>query len=149
MAETLLAFGFGYTAGVFARRLVARGYRIRGTSRDPAKRAIAGVEMHAFSRQQPLPAAAFDGVSHVLTSIAPDDAGDPVLDVHLADLQALPALAWVGYLGTTAVYGDRQGGWVDEDSPLAPRLARANRRAAAEAAWLASGLPVQLCGPAA
>ena len=51
---------------------------------------------------------------------------------------------WIGYLGTTGVYGDRQGGWVDEDTAIEPTLARADRRARAEAAWLASGLPVHI-----
>ena len=49
-----------------------------------------------------------------------------------------------GYLSTTGVYGDRQGGWVDEDERAARRSTSASRwRVAAEAAWLASGLPVQ------
>ncbi len=100
--------------------------------------------MFAFDRGHPLPAAALAGVTHVLTSIAPDESGDPGLDLHGADLRALPALAWVGYLGTTAVYGDRKGEWVDEATPIEPTLARADRRARAEAAWLASGLPVHI-----
>jgi len=37
------------------------------------------------------------------------------------------------YLGTTGVYGDCQGAWVDETHPLAPRAPRALRRADAEA----------------
>ncbi|HEX6014209.1 MAG TPA: SDR family NAD(P)-dependent oxidoreductase, partial [Geminicoccaceae bacterium] len=49
-----------------------------------------------------------------------------------------------GYLGTTAVYGDRRGEWVDEDTLSEPTLARGDRRARAEAAWLASGLPVHI-----
>ncbi len=102
-----------------------------------------GFVMHAFDRATPLPAVAFDGVTHVLTSIAPDEAGDPVLDVHLPQLRAC-GLAWAGYLGTTAVYGDRDGGWVDEATPIEPSLARADRRARAEAAWLESGLPAHV-----
>lgn len=38
------------------------------------------------------------------------------------------------YLSTTGVYGDRQGGHVDEDTPPAPRTERAIRRLAAEQA---------------
>ena len=67
-----------------------------------------------------------------------------MLDRHGGDLTALPGLAWVGYLGTTAVYGNHDGRWVDEATPLEPTLARADRRAKAEAAWLASGLPVHI-----
>jgi nucleoside-diphosphate-sugar epimerase len=53
-------------------------------------------------------------------------------------------LAWAGYLGTTGVYGDRGGEWVDEASPVAPTMPRTRRRVAAEGRWLASGLPVHL-----
>ena len=142
--STLFCFGFGYSAQALARRLLARGWTVRGTSRDPARRAMADVALWPFDRTQPLPAAALDGVTHVLTSIAPDERGDPVLDATADALRALPALAWVGYLGTTAVYGDREGGWVDEASEVAPTSARGERRVAAERAWLASGLPVHV-----
>ena len=141
---TLLCFGFGYSAATLARRLVARDWTVRGTSRDPAMRAIKGVEIFRFDRATPLPDEALAGVTHVLSSIAPDDTGDPVLDVEGARLAVCPTLAWVGYLGTTAVYGDRDGGWVDETAELAPTSSRGRRRVAAERAWLASGLPVHV-----
>jgi nucleoside-diphosphate-sugar epimerase len=145
----LFCFGLGYTADILTRRLATRGWAVRGTTRSPDKLAALereGVRVFPFSRERPLadPSRALEGVTHVLTSIAPDDAGDPVLDLHGPDLRALPTLAWAGYLGTTAVYGDRQGAWVDEDTPIEPTLARADRRARAEAAWLASGLPVHV-----
>ena len=147
MSNTLFCFGLGYTAAVLADRLAARGWQIGGTTRRPEKAAelaARGWRILPFERDRPLPAGALTGVTHVLTSIAPDPAGDPVLDRHKADLAALRGLAWAGYLGTTAVYGDRQGGWVDEDTPIEPTLARADRRARAEAAWRASGLPVHI-----
>lgn len=149
MSRILFCFGLGYSALTLARRLAGQGWEIRGTTRRPEKAATLAAEgcrVFVFDRTHPLPdpAEAFAGVDHVLTSIAPDEAGDPVLDLHARDLAALPGLAWVGYLGTTAVYGDRQGGWVDEDTPIEPTLARADRRARAEAAWLASGLPVHI-----
>jgi nucleoside-diphosphate-sugar epimerase len=146
LTPSLLCFGLGYSAEVLAQRLLARGWRIVGTSRKPEKRReleAKGFAMHPFDRHHPLPASAFAGATHVLTSIAPDDAGDPVLDLHAGDLRAA-CLAWAGYLGTTAVYGDRGGDWVDETTPIEPTLARADRRARAEAAWLESGLPVHI-----
>ena len=147
VSGTLLCFGLGYSAQVLARRLAAKGWEIRGTTRRPDKAsalAARGWPMFAFDRGHPLPSEALAGVTHVLTSIAPDEAGDPGLDLHGADLRALPSLCWIGYLGTTAVYGDRQGDWVDEATPIEPTLARADRRARAEAAWLASSLPVHI-----
>ncbi len=147
MSGIILCFGLGYSARVLAQRLNARGWEVRGTTRRQDKAAAlaaAGWPAFVFDRTHGLPAEALAGVTHLLTSIAPDEAGDPVLDRHGAELRALPSLAWVGYLGTTAVYGDRQGDWVDETTPIEPTLARADRRARAEAAWLASGLPVHV-----
>jgi nucleoside-diphosphate-sugar epimerase len=144
MTGTLMCFGLGYSAEALARRLAAKGWEIRGTTRRPeksARLAELGWRSWPFDRAQPLPPEALAGVTHALVSIAPDEAGDPVLDRHGPDLRGA---SWIGWLGTTAVYGDRQGGWVDETTPIEPGLARADRRAKAEAAWLASGLPVHL-----
>ena len=80
------------------------------------------------------------GVTHLLSSVPPDASGDPVIDAHRAEIDAIaPQLAWVGYLSTTGVYGDRAGGWVDETSALEPSGERGRRRLAAEKDWL--GLP--------
>jgi nucleoside-diphosphate-sugar epimerase len=144
MTGTLFCFGLGYSANTLAQRLAARGWEIRGTTRRPEKAAALAAKgwgMFPFDRSRPLPPEALAGVSRMLTSIAPDEQGDPVLDLHAADLEGVE---WAGYLGTTAVYGDRQGGWVDEDTPIEPTLARADRRARAEAAWLGSGLPAHI-----
>lgn len=145
--DVLFCFGLGYSARLLARRLAGQGWAVRGTTRDRDKARNLereGFRAYPFARGQPLPADALTAATHVLTSIAPDEFGDPVLDLHQNDLAALPRLVWVGYLGTTAVYGDRQGAWVDEDTPIDPTLARADRRARAEAAWLRSGLPVHI-----
>lgn len=58
----------------------------------------------------------------------------------LADRRA----QWVGYLSTTGVYGDRSGRWVFERSALAPQSVEARRRAAAEAGWTQTGLPLTI-----
>jgi nucleoside-diphosphate-sugar epimerase len=145
----LFCFGLGYTALALARRLMAEGWLIAGTTRTAERRArftAEGFDVHLFDRDRPLPdpAAALAGTTHLLTSIPPDEAADPVLDHHLADLRRSATLQWVGYLGTTGVYGDRGGAWVDETDPVTPTMPRTRRRVAAEAAWLASGLPVHI-----
>ena len=58
-------------------------------------------------------------------------------------LRSLP-LRWAGYLSTTGVYGDRQGGWVSEQDDPAPALDRSMRRLNCEKTWLRSGLPIQI-----
>ena len=140
-ALRLFVFGLGYTGQVFARRLRARGWRVAGTTRSPeAATALRseGIEALLFDRDRPLtdPAAALAGTTHLLVSIPPDDAGDPVLAVHRIEIAACTGLTWAGYLSTTGVYGDRAGGWVDEDSALEPTSARSEHRVAAEHAWL-------------
>jgi nucleoside-diphosphate-sugar epimerase len=127
----LLCFGLGYSARALAARVAAAGWRVSGTSRGSAE-----YSCHCFDRDHPLSPTAFAEVTHILVSIAPDAAGDPVLDCHRDDIAALPDLRWLGYLSTTGVYGDRGGGWVDETSELRPTGERGRRRAAAEAGWL-------------
>jgi nucleoside-diphosphate-sugar epimerase len=141
-APRLFCFGLGYSAGVLARHLAARGWRIAGTSREAERVAElreAGVEAYSFNRGGPLAdvTMALAGTTHLLSSVPPDAFGDPVLDHHAADIARIKqGLVWVGYLSTTGVYGDRGGGWVDEGSELRPSGERGRRRLAAETAWL-------------
>lgn len=145
----LFCFGLGYTALALARRLLAEGWSVAGTTRSAERQtrlAADGIDVQLFDRDRPLmdAAAALAGTTHVLTSIPPDEIGEPVLDHHLADLRRSATLQWVGYLGTTGVYGDRGGAWVSEGDAVAPTMTRTRRRAAAEDRWLGSGLPVHV-----
>ncbi|HXP76378.1 MAG TPA: SDR family oxidoreductase [Stellaceae bacterium] len=138
---TLFCFGLGYTAGFLAQALKAEGWRVLGTGRTADARleaASEGIEMRAFHRARPLAdvRALLAGATHLLSSVPPDEAGDPVLDLHGEDIAAARGLRWIGYLSTTGVYGDRAGGWVDEAAPLRPTGERGRRRVAAEARWL-------------
>jgi hypothetical protein len=147
----MLCFGLGYSARVLAGRLAADRWIVRATSRcdaQPGATAAAEFPAQRFDRDCPLPPAAFAGVSHILVSIPPDASGDPALDRHGDDIAKIPGLAWLGYLSTTGVYGDRAGGWVDEGSELRPSGVRGRRRVAAEAGWLdlwrRRGVPVHI-----
>ena len=133
----LFCFGLGYTAQALARALMAEGWRVAGTSRSAegvAALAEAGWRAFPFSRTAALDPAAFAGATHVLASVPPDEAGDPVRDL-LGEAIADQHPAWLGYLSTTGVYGDRQGGWVDETADLLPAGERGRRRVAAESGW--------------
>ena len=54
------------------------------------------------------------------------------------------AYAWVGYLSTVGVYGNRDGQEVDEATAPAPTSERGRRRVAAEAAWADGALALPL-----
>ncbi|MGR3757650.1 MAG: SDR family oxidoreductase [Tranquillimonas sp.] len=150
MDHTLLSIGHGYSAQALARRLLPQGWRVIGTTRSTDKaRQLAdeGVEPLIWPGEPLDPA--LGRATHLLSSVAPGGAGDPVLAAErdaLAD--AAPHLVWAGYLSTTGVYGDHGGAWVDEDTPLAPATERGRQRVAAEAAWRdlagATGLPLHI-----
>jgi len=90
-----------------------------------------------FDRKRPVDATALNGATHLLVSVPPDAAGDPVLAQHGGDIGTLAGqLSWLGYLSTTGVYGDRGGGWVDETAQLLPTGERGRRRFTAEQGWL-------------
>ncbi|MGH6893499.1 MAG: SDR family oxidoreductase [Dongiaceae bacterium] len=145
----LFCFGLGYGATVLARRLVAKGWRVRGTCRSRDRQVELsrfGMEAHLFDRDRPIGnlAELLSAATHLLSSVPPDEAGDPVLDLHRAEIDAAMHLSWTGYLSTTGVYGDRAGGWVDEMSELKPTGERGRRRLAAERGWLALRQPAHL-----
>ncbi len=135
MEKTLLIFGFGYTARALAAPLVRDGWRVIGTTRDGLE-TVEGCEVVKWPGTDMR--AALGAATHLLISIAPDERGDPVLGAILDQIAAASRdLVWAGYLSTTGVYGDHQGGWVDETTPLSPTTRRGALRVQAEAEWQA------------
>jgi nucleoside-diphosphate-sugar epimerase len=135
-----LVFGAGYTGLAIAGAAASRGIGVTLTSRG-APALPAGVALVAFDQAGPAIAAA----DCLVSTAPPNETGDPVL-ARWGDAIRAAAPRWVGYLSTTGVYGDRNGGWVDEATPPAPGSARARRRLAAEQAWAAvtAGRPLDL-----
>ncbi len=134
----LFCFGLGYSAQSLVRRLSARAMSVAGTRTSLVEPAPPGVRLVAYggdsaSREV---TALLAPSTHILVSIPPDLEGDVVLRHFRADIAALPDLAWIGYLSTIGVYGDRKGEWVDETAPVRPTSERSLRRVQAEQAWL-------------
>jgi nucleoside-diphosphate-sugar epimerase len=156
--NTLVCLGFGYSARHYVALYGARFDRIIGTTRTAANATelAAGrfggraVEMIVFDGETAEPALveAVSQASVLLVSISPADGVDPTLALLKAATAAAPHLAAIVYLSTIAVYGNHDGGWIDEDTPLTPALTRAQDRIEAERAWLALGaardLPVSI-----
>lgn len=150
MAHTILSFGHGYSAQALSRILLPQGWQITGTTRSEVK-------AEALANQGVVPlifpgdgdgdvADAIAQASHLLISAGPDASGDPVLNA-VGDMISARArqFEWVGYLSTTGVYGDHQGAWVDENTPLTPSTRRGQWRKDAEEAWQAvPGLPLHI-----
>ncbi|PPR10829.1 MAG: hypothetical protein CFH41_01405 [Alphaproteobacteria bacterium MarineAlpha11_Bin1] len=123
-----------------SRRLDTEGWQIRGTCRGRDRRralAALGIKAAIFNGSVPMdPPDLLNGATHVLLSIPPDEECDSTF-LHHADLIAeTTSVKWIGYLSTTGVYGNRDGGWVDETSKLQPGSSRTQRRVNAESTWL-------------
>nr|WP_294549816.1 SDR family NAD(P)-dependent oxidoreductase [uncultured Rhodopila sp.] len=121
----LLIFGLGYSGGAIARAAEAAGFAVTGTTRAGGGGSI------AFDAAE----AAVRTASHVVSTAGPDAGGDPVLARYGDLIAASPGIRWIGYLSSTVVYGDRSGGWVDEDTEAAPSQGRGQARLEAEEAW--------------
>lgn len=139
--DRVLIFGAGYSARAFAA-MRPPGTAIQGTTRRPenfqslARLGIAPLLFDGVSLSQDL-GRALQGVTHLVVSAAPTEAGDPVLQAAgEALLASMPKLRWAGYLSTVGVYGDHDGGWVDENSQASPLSRRSILRVEAEQAWL-------------
>lgn len=135
--RTAFIFGLGYSGQALARVLLTGGWRVRGTRREAAAlgKGLGEVKIHPFSTGRPIAdiKAAFEGVSHVVSTIPVAGDGDPVLAVHGGDLASLGA--WAGYVSATSVYTEADGGWVTEESPTEPATKRGQRRRRAEIDW--------------
>ena len=136
----LFCFGMGYSALHLARHLSARGWTVSGTSQSEQSCQIIrrkGFDCTRFDDDHPLDPSVLDAATHILVSIPPGENGDRVWRAHCDDLAARAGqIEWLGYLSTTGVYGDRQGGWCDETSPLSPSTRRGEKRVAAEGQWM-------------
>lgn len=138
----LFCFGYGYTCDYLGHALMEEGgWQVAGTTRDSNKRASLkkrGIDAHLFDYEIPLadPGHILKDVTHLLISTPPDDHGGPTYRMHEEDIVRMPNLKWMGYLSTIGVYGDRDGGWVDETAQVQPSTRRGTRRASAEKQWM-------------
>ena len=144
--KTLLSLGHGYCARFLSRLLSDDGgWKIIGTSRsDSGFAAIrdSGAEARLWSEDGLI--TEFGDATHLLVSVAPTSDGDPVLRRFSGAIASAKDLNWIGYLSTTSIYGDRGGGWVDEDSETRPATERGRLRLAAERSWQAMATELNL-----
>ncbi|MEC8179228.1 MAG: SDR family NAD(P)-dependent oxidoreductase [Pseudomonadota bacterium] len=124
----LFIFGLGYSAKRIAQRAQSLGWEVVATGSEGKLSFDDADAVHAeLSR-----------ADAVLSSVPPDreSESDPVLERYGAAL----GHAWIGYISSTGVYGDRQGAWVDESSPTGD--GRRNARMACDASWMERGARV-------
>jgi nucleoside-diphosphate-sugar epimerase len=118
----LVLFGPGYTGERLATALEARGWT------------VARIDRAGFADAEHAIATA----THVVSTVPPDENGDPVLARYRAALGR--AQLWLSYLSSTGVYGDTGGAWVDESAAIG--TGRRSARAVADRDWLSLGAHV-------
>ena len=134
----LLIFGLGYSASRFVALFGGRFDTIAATRRGgggPHDPRVALLPFDGTGADETVKAA-LAAATHVLVSIPPDRQGDPVLACLGREIEAAPRLAWIGYLSTIGVYGDHEGAWIDEATPIRPSRDRNLRRSEVERDWL-------------
>jgi nucleoside-diphosphate-sugar epimerase len=139
----LLIFGFGYTGARFCRRRLAAGWQVQAVVRSEETRdrvTAAGATPVAVQDAQQAAAEA----DAILVVAPPTESGCPGLEALSPALSK--QMRWIAYASSTAVYGDQQGEWTYENSPLNAASATGLRRLKAERAWIdrcqPAGLPL-------
>jgi nucleoside-diphosphate-sugar epimerase len=154
--STIVCLGFGYSAQHYVALYGKRFDRIVGTTRTEENAAALRLQPHGgrmpeiivfdgTTASRPLAAAIADA-RVLLVSISPAQGIDPVLARLHDAVAAARRIEAVVYLSTIAVYGDHDGKWIDETTPLTPALTRASDRIEAERGWqslgTARGIPI-------
>jgi len=160
----ILIFGAGFSGLHIGEACAKAGAIVFGTTRDTGKfeqfnkAGITPLIFDGETIEQP-GVDALQIATHLVISVAPprkedtqspDATVDPVLGAlgdHVLS-EVAPKLKWIGYLSTVGVYGNHDGAWIDEETPVAPSSERSRQRVRAEQEWLALGerekLPVAI-----
>ncbi|HTM19024.1 MAG TPA: NAD-dependent epimerase/dehydratase family protein [Kofleriaceae bacterium] len=135
--------GFGYTGRHLASRLVGMGARVIAVRRGDSE-AMAGVEARRADLAEPATLADLVPDGAIVVHAAPPDEARPGQGERNL-VAAARGAARIVYVSSTGVYPPGDGGWVDEDSPVAEGGARlAAERALLEGAAAASIVAVAL-----
>lgn len=150
-AGQLFCFGLGFSSQALAKRLLPQGWDVSGTVRGEQEDSLAkNISVCSFDGSRPTTeiSEAISHATHLLITIPPQPSGDVVLENFAEEISRARQLQWIGYISSTGVYGDTQGEWVDESSPLLASTDRNRQRIEVESAWLKigkdHGLPVMI-----
>lgn len=156
--EQFMMLGAGYSARAFGALYGApvadtstagqhafanTNFKICGTTRTKEKFASlesANIEPFLFDEPNPTFFERLETTTHLVISVSPDETmSDAVLN-RPDILGSMPKLKWIGYLSTIGVYGNHDGGWIDEEAPCHPSLKRNISRLEVEKKWQSFGI---------
>jgi len=135
--ETVLIIGCGDIGRRVATLCRRQGWRVNALTRQTVtatQLAAQGLTAYVGDLDQPdkLPALPPAGLIFYFAPPAPQGVDDSRLRAFLNAIPRHDYPRKIVYISTSGVYGDCQGAWVREDSPVNPGTDRARRRLAAE-----------------
>lgn len=123
-------FGYGYCASRLAHELTAKQQDCLAISRQPLKTSIPGLEHQIIDLSQYTPK--LDKPYVLYYFIPPSQpSSDPLVEHCLDKLQSHPPIKII-YIGSSGIYGDHNGRWVNESSSCVITTPRQQARFDAE-----------------
>jgi len=143
----LFCFGFSLSAQYLARLLSKKNiaFELFGTSRSKINFKEKSIHQFYFEddRFDENIFLALQKATHVLIS-TPPQVEKKIIHCFFDTLKNNKNLQWLGYLSSTSVYGNHDGGWVNENSKTNPTSQMGIKRLEAEKQLLQTNLPIRI-----
>jgi nucleoside-diphosphate-sugar epimerase len=137
MIKNHIIIGYGYCGYYLAKALLTKKEKVTAIARHQAfeNAKLEGLNYLSANVEQPMTLNVQDAIIYYLIPPPKQGQHDGTLQTFIQQMQGVPEK--IIYFGSSGVYGDQQGSWVDESSACNIKNNLQRRRLDAEAQWLA------------